>query len=405
VLVDAFGCRWTLDVRGLEPGLADELERLWDRARVGAPDGLDGARPFVVRRREDGGVDIDGARHDVPDEHLPYALSRAVTVASIGRRTGECLMLHAAGLALPDGSTVALVAASGTGKTTAGAVLGRHLGYVSDETVAVEHDLRVRAYPKPLSVVTDPSRPMSKHERSPDELGLRRAPGDLHLVATVVIERDPDLRAPVLEPLGLVEAASLVLPQTSALPRLDRPLARLAAVLTAGHGPWRLRYAEVADCVDLVEQLASGGTPGGDPGAVTWEWVDGRDRAVPEEPATHDPGPAALVQRAPFDDALVSDGDVLVLHDRVPTTLPGLAATTWLLLEEPMTVGAVVDALTGALGPHPDAEAIVTDTLRVLREGGLVVGTPAPRLPAPDTAPGGPAVADPPGDLPVRGRG
>ena len=78
-----------------------------------------------------------------------------------------------------DGGTVALVAASGTGKTTAGRVLGRRLGYVSDETIAVEHDLTVRAYPKPLSIVVNPATPRVKHERSPDDLGLLRAAGAL----------------------------------------------------------------------------------------------------------------------------------------------------------------------------------------------------------------------------------
>jgi hypothetical protein len=381
VLVDVIGCRWRLDVHGLGPGLADEVERLWSRARVpedGATGGTGtrggGAPPAIVARRHaDGAVEVDGAVHRVGDDDVPYVISRAVTLASIRRRTGQCLMLHAAGLAAPDGSTVALVAASGTGKTTAGATLGRTLGYVSDETVAVEADLTVRAHPKPLSVVTDPGRPFVKHERSPDDLGLRPAPAQLRLVATVVLERDPGTTDPVLQPIGLVEAAALVLPQTSALPSLDRPLDRLADVLAAGHGPWRLRYSEIGDCADLVAALAAGHAPGGAPDGVAWEWVDGRDR--PDAAAAVDgiPGPASLVQRAAFDDALLSDGSALVLRDRVPTTLPGLAATLWRRLEGPTPVSALVDTATAALGPHPDAESIVLDTVRVLHDGGLVV--------------------------------
>ncbi|HET7762435.1 MAG TPA: hypothetical protein VFL46_08755 [Phycicoccus sp.] len=394
MLVDAIGCRWTLDVRGLGPDLADEVERLWSRARVAdighdGSDGMDGvdghdggargrsggaAPPAIVaRRHRDGAVEVDGAVHRVGDEDVPYVISRAVTLASIRRRTGQCLMLHAAGLAAPDGSTVALVAASGTGKTTAGLTLGRTLGYVSDETVAVEADLTVRAHPKPLSVVTDPRRPLVKHERSPDDLGLRPAPPDLRLVATVVLERDPDATEPVLEAIGLVEAATLVLPQTSALPSLDRPLDRLAGVLAAGHGPWRLRYAEIGDCADLVAGLAAGHAPGGTPGGVAWEWVDGRGRPDPGPSSAAALGPESVVRRAAFDDALVSDGSVLVLRDRVPTTLPGLAATLWRRLERPTRVPALVETATAALGPHPDAEAIVLDTVRVLHDGGLVV--------------------------------
>jgi hypothetical protein len=375
VLVDAFGCRWTLEVRG-DDDLSGLIEHLWERARVREPvgpaEGAD-AEPFTLQRREDGALEIGASVHRAVDDDIPYAVSRALTLASIRRRTGECLMLHAAGLATPDGSTVALVAASGTGKTTASRTLGRRLGYVSDETVAVEHDLEVRAYPKPLSVVTDPRRPTTKHERSPDDLGLACAPDRLHLAATVVIERDPDLDAPVLEPVGLVDAAALVLPQTSAVARLDRPLDRLARVLTAGHGPWRLRYAEIADCADLVGELAAGLAPGGDVEEVTWDWVDGRDRPDPGPSTVDTPERWTVVERAAFDDAVVSDGSVLVMRDRVPTTLPGLAATVWLLLDRPAAVEDLVAGATGELGRHPDAEELVLDTVGMLHDAGLVV--------------------------------
>jgi hypothetical protein len=377
VLVDAFGCRWTLDVHGLGDELADHVEHLWLRARVGTDGdhrarGHEDAPLFTARRDAEGTVDVQGSRQQVSDDDVPYVVSRAVTMASIGRRTGDCLMLHAAGLAAPDGGTVALVAASGTGKTTAATVLGRSLGYVTDETVAVEHDLRVRPYPKPLSVVVDPSRPNVKHERSPDDLGLRRAPDDLRLAATVVIERDPGLPEPVLEPIGLVEAALLALPQTSAVATLDRPLDRLARALTAGHGPWRLRYAEVGDCIDLVGALASGEAPGGVPDTVTWEWLDGRDGGYPDAGGDAGPTPASVVQRAAFDDALVSGGAVLVLTERVPTSLPGLGALVWLRCAEPVSVLDLVAAVTEVLGEHPGAEDLVLDTVRVLRDAGVV---------------------------------
>ncbi len=146
----------------------------------------------------DGGVEVDGTTHPTSDTDVPYRVSRQLTNASILRRSGQCVMLHAAGVASDDGGTVALVAASGTGKTTAARVLGRRLGYVSDETVAVEHDLTVRAYPKPLSIVVDPASPWVKHERSPDDLALRRPPHSLRLSAVVVLERSDDAVAPSL---------------------------------------------------------------------------------------------------------------------------------------------------------------------------------------------------------------
>ena len=376
LLVDAFGSRWVFDVRGLGGTLADTVEHLWQRARVepaGGGPGGDGHPVFAARRRPDGAVEVHGSPQRVADVEVPYVLSRALTMATITRRTGDCLMLHAAGLAAPDGAVVALVAPSGTGKTTAAVTLGRRLGYVSDETVAVEHDLAVSAYPKPLSVVVDSGRPMLKHERSPDDLGLLRAPRDLRLAATVVLERDPDLAEPVLEPIGLVEAAGLVLPQTSAVASLDRPLDRLARALAAGHGPWRLRYGEVARCADVVAELAAGGAPGGVPDRVTWEWVDGRHREHPGPTPGARPTLGSLVQRAAFDDALVSDGSVLLLRERVPTSLPGLAALLWQRTAQPTPVARLVEAATSALGEHPDAEARVLDTVAVLLDAGVVV--------------------------------
>ena len=58
------------------------------------------------------------------------------------------------------------MAASGTGKTTAARTLGRHLGYLTDETVSVGPDLDVLPYQKPLSVVVDPDVPFRKRQHA-----------------------------------------------------------------------------------------------------------------------------------------------------------------------------------------------------------------------------------------------
>ena len=387
-VIDAFGARWTLDVSGLEPALGARLLRLWERARVDvdptAPAG--DTLPFVVRRADDGTVEVDGVPHHVPDDDIPYAVSRGVTTASIHRRSGQCLMLHAAGVATGDGGTVALVAASGTGKTTASRVLGRALGYVSDETVSVEHDLRVRAYPKPLSVVVAPDAPHGKHESSPDELGLVPAAPELSLSATVVLRRSPEVTSPVLEAISLIEAMGEVLPQTSALPSLDRPLDRLATALATGHGPWRLTYRDIDDCVEIVADLAHHRFPDGPPHEVTWTWIEGppvrRSDTAGDGPDAAGPAPGDAVPtawtRAPFRDAVVCDGSALVLLDRVPMTLPGMAATVWLAAAEPATLADLVGASTASLGPHPDAQGLVSATLASLVERGLLVAARQP---------------------------
>lgn len=376
-VIDAFGAPWAFDVSGLEPGLRDELLRLWDRARVDVDTVAAGDEPppFVVRRVDDATVEVHGSPHRVVDADVPYAVSRGLTLASILRRSGDCLMLHAAGVATPEGGTVALVAASGTGKTTASRVLGSVLGYVSDETVSVEHDLTVRAYPKPLSVVTDPGSPHGKHERSPDELGLVAAPQRLTLAATVVLRRSPGVSTPALEAIPLVESMGEVLPQTSALPSLDRPLDRLATALTTGHGPWRLTYRDIGDCVDLLADLAHGRFPDGPPHEVTWTWVDGTASAppsVPEAVARPDGTGRRAWTRAPFRDAVVSDGAALVMLDRVPVTLPDMAATVWLAAAEPATLVDLVEAATATHGPHPDALALVEATVESLVDRGVL---------------------------------
>ncbi len=377
VVIDAFGARWALDVSGLDDPLAGELVHLWDRAvsvGPGDPASDGGCLPFVVSRMPDGGVEVDGTTQPTHDIDVPYRVSRQLTNASILRRSSQCVMLHAAGVASDDGGTVALVAASGTGKTTAARVLGRRLGYVSDETVTVEHDLTVRPYPKPLSIVVDPASPSVKHERSPDDLGLHRAPSSLRLSAVVVLERSDDAVVPSLEPVGLVEAMGVVLPQTSALPSLDRPLDRLARVLATGHGPYRLRYRDIDDCVDLVTELSQV-RDGHAIGDVTWTWFDGHDHVEHVGRTTPVPdhvGPSTVVRRTSFGDAVLSDGVLLVLRDHVPVTLPGLAASLWLAAPAPVAVSDLVIVAEDELGPHADAEDFVVTTVRLMLERQLL---------------------------------
>lgn len=365
-VIDAFGARWTFDVSGLDDALADELLGLWDRAVVEpAPDDPAEAPPFVVRRTDDGWVEVDGASAPTADADVPYLVSRNLTVASIRRRAGTCVMLHAAGLAGDTGGTVALVAGSGTGKTTAARLLGQHLGYVSDETITIEHDLSVRTYPKPLSILPDPTVPGTKHERSPDDLGLLRPPASLRLAAVAVLDRRDDVTAPRLEPIGLAEAMNDVLPQTSALPSLDRPLDRLARALAQGHGPYRLVYSHIEDCLDIVTELAHVGQ-GHAVGDVTWSWFDGLDHLAFPTPVPDDLGPSTVVRRTSFRDAVSSDGDVLVMRDWTPVTLPSLAGTMWLNTAAPVAVSDLVVVAEDELGPHPDAEKIVVETVRML---------------------------------------
>ena len=82
-----------------------------------------------------------------------YTLQGQVTLQLIAASSG-LLMWHAAGISLNDGRVLGLVGASGMGKSTAVAHLTRRTwGYVTDETLGVDPDGRVWAYPKPLALI------------------------------------------------------------------------------------------------------------------------------------------------------------------------------------------------------------------------------------------------------------
>lgn len=189
-----------------------------------------------------------------------HFLSSTVTVRAITHRAGELVMLHAAGMADPDGRVVAFVAPSGTGKTTLSRTLGRHYGYVTDETLAVEFDGTVLAYPKPLSVITSPTAGL-KEQMSAHDLKLLRAPQPLTLARVVLLDRQPDgPESPEVTPLPLLHGLAELAGQTSYLPRLPGKLHTLADVIENAGGISRVTYRESSQLVDLIPSLAAGAT-------------------------------------------------------------------------------------------------------------------------------------------------
>jgi hypothetical protein len=182
-----------------------------------------------------------------------HDLSSRVTLTVIERQAGRLWMLHGAALADPiSGATVALVAPSGTGKTTASRILARRFGYVTDETVGVARDLRVHAHPKPLSVVRTGTE--VKDQVAPADAGLLPTPAAPTLSAVVLLRRDGTRRAR-LERLRTSMAIAALAPETSYLGRLPRPLSFLADIL-AQVGAFEAHYREAADLEPLVAGLA-----------------------------------------------------------------------------------------------------------------------------------------------------
>ncbi|MGC4175665.1 hypothetical protein [Demequina sp.] len=260
VPVNAFGV--AVDIQCTGDGgraLARRLREAWSRTL--RPEGSSLATPALV---------VEAIVHDDPTQvriarargalggettgDVMHALAGAVTVRAIDQRAGEVIMLHAAGMAMPDGRVVAFVAPSGTGKTTLSRTLGKAYGYVSDETVVINLDGTVIAYPKPLSVIRSGHR--LKRQLSPDGEGLLVAPPSLRLARIVLLNRVPDATVPVVEDVPLLPGIAELSAQVSYLPRLAEPLRSLATVIERTGGLARVTYAESADLVGLVPALA-----------------------------------------------------------------------------------------------------------------------------------------------------
>lgn len=285
------------------------------------------------------------------------------TSRTIESARGTHLLFHAACLAAPETeAAIVLVAASGTGKTTATRRLGPNYAYLTDETAIIDPDgLAVTPYPKPLSVLEARGvRP--KTQRGPDALGLGPTLPAARLARIAVLDRVRDPEGPVApraEAMELVAALTELVPQTSSLSRLPRGLVTLCRVLDAVGGAQCLVYAEAEDLRDVVDGLLA--TP---PTPVTPAWEALTDEELRASAGAAAPG---AVARCAVDDGILTGNGrlVLLVSDRL-VVLDGLGPAVWLLLDESRTAADVVARLR-AEGPVPeDAEARVHETMDAL---------------------------------------
>ncbi|MCO1339517.1 hypothetical protein BJH93_11525 [Kocuria polaris] len=289
-------------------------------------------------------------------EELVYtATSRAIESVR-----SELLMFHAAALADPaSGRAIALVAESGTGKTTATRTLGRSFAYLTDETVAVDEARTVRPFPKPLSLLPESGlRP--KDQAAPDELGLLPAVEGATLCRVAVLDRQPGRTSAVARAMPLAEALEFLCPQTSGLAWLDRGLVQLCRTLDACGGALRLEYGESVQLAELTRELLAAA-----PAAVGGGWE-------PMELTHNDapPAPGALQYRriVPSDAVRIieaEDDAVAVLVGEELAVLHGLGPVLWEAATAWRTADDLLAAVVAAAGEHPRAgellEAHVAD--------------------------------------------
>ncbi|KAF2414814.1 hypothetical protein B1729_03000 [Microbacterium sp. B35-04] len=362
LLISALGVRVRITCDGLDADEVQAVEDAWRDARVDADDA--GPAEVEVAAGTGGGI-----------RNLLSALSQRVTLAAIEAQRGRMWMLHAAGLALPDGRVVALVGPSGRGKTTAARVLGREFGYVSDETVAVDVEGRVHPYRKPLSIIE--AGEAEKAQRSPSTLGLRELPdAELRLAGIVLLDRREAIDGAVVEEVDLGDALPDLVAQSSYLTDLLAPLRTIAAHVASAGGILRVTYADVAALVDVLPWLAGsvrrGGETerippaasvrhsGGDRGRMDHDGPRWFRTPVHDEIELPDPQRLAVLQ---VDDA--GEGTVRVLAGVAPTLLGEAQAAS---------LDDLIEAAVRAHGrpAGQDAESLVRAALTDLADAGIV---------------------------------
>lgn len=303
-------------------------------------------------------------------------LTTAITLAGITAGRGDLVMLHAAALAEEKtGRAVALVGRSGMGKTTATRRLGVELGYVTDETVAVDGLGRIVPYAKPLSlIVEDPTAP--KHQISPDDLGLLTAPAAPTLALVVLLDRKADAAAPEVTPLSHAEAIMELAPHTSSLAEIRQPVSRLCGILDATGGAVRVTYSEAGDLAAILPALL-------DRPAIsrTWTSVLGeRTRPSEGQPRPDVAGSMAL-KRADLLDAVeipLPNGqgtELVVMTGQGVVRLTGIGPAIWHALATPCDLNGIAERIAPYIGLPVGYEPHLLRSLEELKSHGILLDT------------------------------
>ncbi len=310
---------------------------------------------------------------------LADRLATEIVFAAIESARGTALMLHASAIALDDGRVIGLVGPSGRGKTTAARALSGDHAYLTDETLAVRADGTVVPFPKPLSIGDHPH---PKDHVGASTLGLRTVvEAPLRLAALVVLDRQPGIEHPVIEPVGLQDAISQLVTHTSYFTEASSPVMTLSRVLQRTGGLRRVLYSEADTLPGVIDTILS--TVQADPTAVSR--VADSDRGcdchgrLPHDPHSSGRSVAGTYDRGRYTDAVLLDDDLLVLGDGTATLLSGIAPAIWLTADR-SSFDELADAV---LRQHPDppaeidTDAAVAAAIDTLVEARLLGWTPA----------------------------
>ena len=382
----------------VEAGAVDgeRLRELWARCVVAAPSDS-GSRAAT-----------DGETSDVSVVTLAAGASmesatQQITRAFIARRAGELLMFHAGAVAHPKtGRALVYVAPGGTGKSTLTTWLGREYGYVTDETVAVDPRSRtILAYPKPVTWAA--AKGERKIEHAPDSLGLKVAPSEPWVAGLALLRRTEGRQQATFTPLDVVEAITMLAPETSSLSALDRPLSLLASLI-ADVGCTLVEYGDASQILDwargvleadgvaglvaergeVAREAADQGAVAGEPDTLSEHLGDETSRpaepsvdrlAVDAEQGSRATAEPSLVSLADGIDVLVVDGEGLALRENSLLRLgPISAVIVEQLGDGPRSLGALAAELESRFG-SPDGvslEDAVQAQVAELRSQGVV---------------------------------
>lgn len=347
----------------------ERFDETWAELLVSLPD-ADADAPTVSITPPASGISDPDLWN--PSSTLTLTTAR-ITRAALEVVAGTDFLFHAGAIAQPDGRVLGFVGPSGRGKSTAVMTLARKFGYVTDETLRFDYTGNVTPYRKPVSILDRQGEP--KYEMTPAELDLLPLPdAPLQLAGIVLLNRltpeHPDFDTfpedgVEVGPVDLAEAISDLVPQTSSLHRMPRPLRPLLELIAATGGLRSLRYREARNLEFQIADLLNFQAPA----VELWDPVlsAGQDASEPDRTL----GP--VYERAEYHDALGVDGSLILLRGEQVFVLAGLGPVVW----EAASGASLEQLVASVTAAHDvpqgvDVQAAISDVVEELLANGIL---------------------------------